>query len=41
MKSTFNITNISGMNVKCFKQELTHRGLLSHGLKPTLVERLQ
>jgi len=33
--------NYKRLSCVSLKQELTHRGLLPHGLKPTLVERLQ
>jgi hypothetical protein len=41
MNPILNTTDISGMNVTRLRQELTRRGLPSHGLKPTLAERLQ
>ena len=41
MNPTLNTTDISGMNVTRLRQELTRRGLPSHGLKPALAERLQ
>jgi hypothetical protein len=41
MNPTFTTANISGMTVKRLKKELAHRGLLTHGRKPVLRERLQ
>jgi len=38
---TLSVTDISSMSVKRLKEELAHRGLPTHGLKPVLVERLQ
>jgi len=40
MNPTLNAADISGMSHKSPKQELTHRGLPTHGLKPALAERL-
>ena len=41
MNPTLNAADISGMSHKSPKQELTHRGLPTHGLKPALAERLE
>ena len=41
MHPTLNATGISSINVDRLKQEMTRRGLPTHGLTPILAERLQ
>ena len=41
MHPTLNAADISSINVDRLKQELTRRGLPTHGLTPILAERLQ
>ena len=41
MNPTLNATGISSINVDRLKQEMTRRGLPTHGLTPILAERLQ
>ena len=41
MNPTLNTSDIFGLSDQHLKQELTHRGLPAHGLRPVLVERLQ